>query len=49
MNSAANKLKRRDYVQSLLLVMQEENSHIVYMDETNLIYLQQEHMPDLLL
>ena len=36
MNTAANKIKRRDYVQSLLLVMREENSHIVYMDETNL-------------
>ena len=36
MNSIENKEKRRQFVQSILDIMQEENSHIVYIDETNL-------------
>jgi len=35
MNSELNKLKRRDFVQSMLHVMENENSLIVYIDETN--------------
>ena len=35
MNSMETKVKRRDFVQALLLIMQEENSHVVYIDETN--------------
>jgi len=36
MNSVENKIKRRDFVQSLMLIMQEEDVQIVYIDETNL-------------
>ena len=36
MNSPENKLIRRNFVEALSLIMREENSHVVYIDETNL-------------
>ena len=36
MNSVENKIKRRDFVQQIANVMLDENSVVVYIDETNL-------------
>jgi len=35
MNTPENKVKRMEFVQSLLLLMQDEQKLIVYIDETN--------------
>ena len=42
MNSIENKEKRLQFVQSILDIMQEESSHIVYIDETKREYARSE-------